>query len=119
MPAKLSTHALDTYHGKPAAGLLIQLFRLDGRGERTLLKTSVTNSDGRTDAPFLEADQMQEAIYELVFAVGDYFKKTGVPLAQTAFLDEVPVRFTIADSLGSYHVPLVFTPWAYSTYRGS
>ena len=119
MPAKLSTHALDTYQGKPAAGVLIQLFRLDSRDQRTLIKTCITNSDGRTDGPLLEADQMQAGIYELVFAVGSYFKKAGIHLLQAAFLDEVPVRFTIADSLGSYHVPLVFTPWSYSTYRGS
>lgn len=119
MPAKLSTHALDVCQGKPAAGLSIQLFRLDNLGQRTLLKTGILNSDGRTDAPLLDPDQMQVGAYELVFAVGSYFEKAGIVPVRPAFLGEVPVRFSISDTLASYHVPLVFTPWSYSTYRGS
>jgi len=119
MAAKLSTHALDTYQGKPAAGLRVYLFYFDAAGERSLLQNVVTNADGRTDAPLLDAEQMFPGIYEIVFAVGAYFAKEGVVPVKPAFLGEVPVRFTIADRLGSYHVPLVFSPWAYSTYRGS
>ena len=107
MNAKLSTHVLDTTRGKPAAGMTITLSR-----GGTLLKTVKTNSDGRTDAPLLAASEMVTGEYELVFHVGDYF---GV----REFLDRVPVRFTIIDATASYHVPLLCSPWAYSTYRGS
>jgi 5-hydroxyisourate hydrolase len=119
MPGKLSTHALDIHQGKPAAGLLILLFRVDTKGQREAIKSATTNADGRTDAPLLSADEMRAGAYELVFAVGDYFARTGVQLPRPAFLDEVPVRFSIADAAASYHVPLLFSPWAYSTYRGS
>lgn len=119
MPAKLSTHALDTSQGKPAAGLPILLFRLEGQAGRSLLKRVITNGDGRTDEPLLESQEMQAGVYELVFSVGVYFEKMGTASARPAFLEEVPVRFTITDPQGSYHVPLVFSPWSYSTYRGS
>jgi 5-hydroxyisourate hydrolase len=95
----------------------LELWRLDGA--RTLLKTAVTNADGRTDPPLLAAHEMAAGQYELVFLVGDYFAaKTPVP-ARERFLDTVPVRFGIADANASYHVPLLCSPWAYSTYRGS
>jgi 5-hydroxyisourate hydrolase len=119
MPGKLSTHALDIHQGKPAAGLLILLHRIDAKGQRSALKSATTNADGRTDAPLLSADEMKPGTYELVFAVGDYFARAGVTLPAPAFLDEVPVRFCIADAAAGYHVPLLFSPWAYSTYRGS
>jgi 5-hydroxyisourate hydrolase len=119
MPGKLTTHALDIHQGKPAAGLSIFLFRLDAKGRREAMKSATTDADGRTEAPLLAPGEMQAGTYELVFAVGDYFTRAGVPLPSPAFLDEVPVRFSIADASASYHVPLLFSPWAYSTYRGS
>jgi len=114
MPAKLSTHVLDLTTGKPAAGLKIELWRHDPKP--MLLKTVVTNGDGRTDAALLAAADMAAGTYELVFLVKDYFGARGV---DCTFLDRVPVRFGITDVSGSYHVPLLVTPWAYSTYRGS
>ena len=114
MPGKLSTHVLDTARGGPAAGVKIELWRLDP--ERTLIKTVVTNDDGRTDSPLLGAGEMAAGGYELVFSVGDYFESRGV---KSPFFDQVPVRFQIADAGAPYHVPLVATPWSYSTYRGS
>ena len=105
----LSTHVLDTMRGRPAAGMKIELWSRD-RSE--LITSATTNSDGRTDAPLLSGDQMQAGTYELVFHVGDYF-------GERSFLDQVPVRFTISGATAKYHVPLLVTPWAYSTYRGS
>ena len=118
MPAKLSTHVLDTAHGCPAAGMKIELWSLDGE-ERTLLSTAKTNADGRTDAPLLASQEMKTGQYELVFFVGDYFATKSTALPKTRFLDKVPVRFGIADAGAGYHVPLLVSPWAYSTYRGS
>jgi 5-hydroxyisourate hydrolase len=117
MPAKLSTHVLDTAHGCPAHKMKIELWRLDGA--RTLLKTVFTNADGRTDAPLLAAEELKSGQYELVFFVGDYFAAKSVATTGVRFLDAVPVRFGIADAMASYHVPLLCSPWAYSTYRGS
>ena len=117
MPAKLSTHVLDTAHGRPAQGMKIELWQW---GERpTLLKTVTTNGDGRTDQPLLSQHDMREGTYELVFFVGDYFAKESPPAAKTPFLDRVPVRFGIGDATASYHVPLLCSPCSYSTYRGS
>ena len=117
MPAKLSTHVLDTAHGCPAHGIKIELWRLDGA--LTLLKTVFTNADGRTDAPLLAAEELKAGQYELVFFVGDYFAAKTPTASTTRFLETVPVRFGIADATASYHVPLLCSPWAYSTYRGS
>jgi 5-hydroxyisourate hydrolase len=117
MPAKLSTHVLDTAYGCPAYGIKIELWRLDGT--RTLLKTVFTNGDGRTDQPLLAADEFKMGQYELVFFVGDYFAAKAPPSSAIRFLDTVPVRFGVADASASYHVPLLCSPWAYSTYRGS
>ena len=117
MPAKLSTHVLDTACGCPAHGIKIELWRLDGA--RTLLKTVFANADGRTDAPLLAADELKTGQYELVFFVGDYFATKSEAPVGVRFLDTVPVRFGIADATASYHVPLLCSPWAYSTYRGS
>ena len=119
MPGRLTTHVLDIAHGRPAAGLLIELWTMDGGdGDRALLKTVWTNADGRTDAPLLEGNALRPGVYEFVFAVGDYFAGRQ-ELPSPAFLDRVPVRFGIADAGAHYHVPLLVSPWAYSTYRGS
>jgi 5-hydroxyisourate hydrolase len=111
---KLSTHVLDTTAGKPAAKVKIELFR-----EKTLLKTAETNQDGRCDAPLLEGADLTEGRYELVFHAGDYFAAQGVALPEPRFVDRVTIAFGIADASQNYHVPLVVTPWSYSTYRGS
>jgi 5-hydroxyisourate hydrolase len=115
---RLTTHALDTATGRPAAGLKLELFRLDG-GERTLLKTVVTNSDGRCDAPLLQGPELVSGQYELLFHVGDYLRAGKAELPDPPFLDLVPLRFGIADATQHYHVPLLVSPYAYSTYRGS
>lgn len=108
---KLTTHVLDTASGKPGAGMRIELAKLEGRGWARL-KTVTTNQDGRTDQPLLEGKDLLPGTYRLLFHVGDYFK-------DRAFLDEVPVRFNVADAGAHYHVPLLCTPWSYTTYRGS
>jgi 5-hydroxyisourate hydrolase len=105
-------------NGKPAAGVKIALYRLDGEA-RSLVKEVVTNADGRTDAPLLTGDDYKTGQYELVFRIGDYFRGLGANLPQPAFLDTVPLRFGIAEADGHYHVPLLASPWSYSTYRGS
>ena len=115
---KLSTHVLDTAHGCPAAGVRIELWSLAGDA-RKLVKTATTNADGRTEAPLLAAEELRAGPYEVVFYVGDYFALRDVALAEPRFLDQVPVRFSIADASASYHVPLLVSPWSYSTYRGS
>jgi len=107
--ARLSTHVLDTANGRPAVGLQVKLFTC-GR----LLKEVFTNSDGRTSEPLLSGDRIEPGVYELVFSVGAYF---GTPAG--AFLNEVVVRFGIADEFGNYHVPLLVSPYGYTTYRGS
>ena len=115
---KLSTHVLDTTQGKPGAGVGIELYVLDGDARR-LLRSAVTNQDGRCDAPLLEGESMRAGRYELVFAAGDYFAAQGVALPEPRFIDRVTIAFGIADPAQNYHVPLVVTPWSYSTYRGS
>jgi 5-hydroxyisourate hydrolase len=118
---KLSTHVLDTAHGRPGAGVKVELYALDGDGHtgRTLLKTAVTNDDGRCGAPLLEGDALRPGRYELVFHAGDYFAAQGVELPAPRFLDRIGIAFGVHDSAQNYHVPLVMTPWSYSTYRGS
>ena len=115
---RLSTHVLDNANGKPARGVAIELFAVDGGNRRSVLRT-VTNADGRTDSPLMTGEAFRPGSYELVFEVGAYFKALGTPTADPPFLDSVPVRFTIAEPEGHYHVPLLVTPWSYSTYRGS
>ena len=115
---KLSTHVLDTTQGKPGAGVGIELYAVAGAG-RTLLKTDTTNHDGRCSSPLLEGDSLLAGQYELVFAAGDYFAAQGVELPQPRFIDKVIIAFGIAKVDENYHVPLVVTPWSYSTYRGS
>ena len=114
MPGKLSTHVLDLTTGRPAAGMRIELWNLDGKPHQ--LKAVVTNLDGRTDEPLLASATMFVGTYELLFFVKDYFVTHH---KDSPFLDRVPVRFAIADAKATYHVPLLVTPWAYQTYRGS
>lgn len=118
--ARLSTHVLDTMNGRPAAGVKIALYRLGNGEARSLVKEVVTNADGRTDVPLLAGDDYKTGQYELVFRIGDYFRALGgATLPQPAFLDIVPLRFGISEADGHYHVPLLASPWSYSTYRGS
>jgi 5-hydroxyisourate hydrolase len=116
---KLSTHVLDITKGKPGAGVKVALYAVDASGAKKLLKSTVTNDDGRCDSPLLQGADMQAGKYELVFAAGDYFAGQGVDLPSPRFVDEVVIAFGIADAAQNYHVPLVVSPWAYSTYRGS
>jgi 5-hydroxyisourate hydrolase len=116
----LSTHVLDTMNGCPAAGMRVTLEALDGNGAARTIKTLTLNSDGRNDGgPLLNAETMAVGRYRLTFAVAAYFREKGVSLPEPAFLDSVPLEFGIADANGHYHVPLLVSPWAYSTYRGS
>ncbi len=110
---KLTTHVLDTALGKPAAGLKIEVW-----GDE-LLKTIITNSDGRADAPLLEGVAFSTGCYELRFFAGDYLRSLGLTLAEPLFLDVIPIRFGIADASQHFHVPLLLSPYGYSTYRGS
>ncbi|QPC89442.1 hydroxyisourate hydrolase [Mesorhizobium sp. INR15] len=114
---RLTTHVLDTASGKPAAGMSIAFYRHDGTA-RTHLKTVVTNADGRCDAPLLAGADFRTGEYELVFAAGDYLRRQGTVLPEPAFLDSVPIRFGMAEAV-HYHVPLLVSPYGYSTYRGS
>jgi 5-hydroxyisourate hydrolase len=116
--AKLSTHVLDTAAGVPAAGMAFRLERIDPDA-RIDLKRGVTNADGRSEGPLLDASEMQVGNYELHFEVAAYFRQRGVAQDQPSFLDVVTLRFGIADAAGNYHVPLLVSPWSYSTYRGS
>lgn len=115
---RLTTHVLDTAAGTPGQGMSITLHKIvDNR--RETLKTVVTNHDGRCDQPLLEGADFAAGVYELEFAAGNYFRAQGVKLPEPAFLDVVPLRFGIADVNAHYHVPLLVSPWSYSTYRGS
>lgn len=114
---RLTTHVLDTATGKPAAGLTIELYRLGSVPER--LTVATTNADGRVDAPLLEGDAFAAGAYELRFHAGDYLRKAAVALPNPPFLDIIPIRFGVADANAHYHVPLLLSPYGYSTYRGS
>ena len=115
---KLTTHVLDTAHGMPGAGVAVSLHRL--AGERSLLvKSVVTNADGRCDAPLLEGAALTAGRYRLVFAAGAYFAAKGLVLPDPPFVDDVVLDFGVADPGAHYHVPLLVSPWSYSTYRGS
>jgi 5-hydroxyisourate hydrolase len=114
---RLTTHVLDTSLGKPAAGLAISLRRAGKHGAP--LVSAVTNADGRLDQPLLQGDTMEAGSYELVFDAGAYFDRLGVSLPEPKFLDQVVIRFGIADPSAHYHVPLLLSPFGYSTYRGS
>ena len=113
---RLTTHVLDTARGRPGAGIAVRLYALDG--ERTLLASAVTNTDGRTDQPLLDASAFRAGRYELEFSVGPYFAASGAVTADPPFLDDVVIRVQLADG-EHYHVPLLVSPWSYSTYRGS
>ena len=115
---RLSTHVLDTATGRPAIGMRIDFAVRDG-DRWQVLKTLLTNADGRTDAPVLSAEEMRVGEFELTFHVADYYRALGTANAEPPFLDRVPVRFGLADRNAHYHVPLLCTPWSYSTYRGS
>ena len=117
--AGLSTHVLDNVRGGPASGVSIELFGIAADGARTPLAKTVTNADGRTDAPLIGAAEARVGTYEIVFHIGDYFRRTGAAKGEPAFLDIIPIRFAIADPGAHYHVPLLVTPWSYATYRGS
>ena len=117
--AGLTTHVLDVARGGPAAGVRVELYEFAPGGERTLVADVLTNADGRTDAPLISAGNARAGRFELVFHAGDYFRRQGVKTADPPFLDLIPIRFAIADPGAHYHVPLLVSPWSYSTYRGS
>lgn len=114
---RLTTHVLDTASGRPAAGLEIWLYRLSGNSHKKI-KSVVTNADGRCDAPLLEGKDFKAGQYELVFFAGDYLRRQGSVLPDPPFLDQVPIRFGLAED-AHYHVPLLISPYGYSTYKGS
>ena len=119
MSGKLTTHVLDTANGCPAKGIAIALWQFDSNNDsKSLLKTVETDNDGRTDEPLLAGAEFEKGVYELIFAVGNYFARYG-DYAEPLFLDKIPIRFGIADIEAHYHVPLLVSPWSYSTYRGS
>ena len=128
----VTTHVLDLARGRPAAGMRVDLYWLGSSGgpsavaeddsaatERTLVTTVVTNEQGRCDAPLVAPPDLHRGYYELVFHVGSYLAATGAAVVEPPFLDRVPVRFGVHDPQAHYHVPLLVSPWAYSTYRGS
>ena len=113
---KLTTHCLDTFSGKPAAGVKVDIYLVSGKREK--LNSIILNNNGRADKPLVEGTNFKEGQYELVFFVGDYFKKI-TDLPTTPFLNEIVIKFGVSNSKEHYHVPLLVTPWSYSTYRGS
>jgi 5-hydroxyisourate hydrolase len=115
---QLTTHVLDTAHGMPGSGIEVRLYRAGPRGYE-IVKSMVTNADGRGDVPLLEGAAMLAGRYRLVFGAAAYFRRIGTPLADPPFVDEVTLDFGIAEVDAHYHVPLLFSPWSYSTYRGS
>lgn len=115
---RLTTHALDTAHGLPGRNIEVRLYRKTPNS-RLELKSVQTNHDGRCDQPLLEGDAFQSGVYEIDFHIGAYLAKLGTTLPEPAFLDVVTLRFGVADPSQHFHVPIVFTPWSYSTYRGS
>ena len=118
MAGRVTTHVLDTARGKPASGVKISLFRV-ADGLHHLLGQTTTNADGRTDAPMLTGKDFTVGSYELVFYAGDYLRDTGQAAGDVLFLDQIPIRFGVPDAGQHYHVPLLISPFAYSTYRGS
>jgi len=113
---KLTTHCLDTFSGKPAAGVKVDVYLVSGKREK--LNSIILNNNGRSDKPLVEGTNFKEGQYELVFFVGDYFKKIS-DLPTTPFLNEIIIKFGVSNPKEHYHVPLLVTPWSYSTYRGS
>jgi 5-hydroxyisourate hydrolase len=117
--AGLTTHVLDVTRGGPARDVAVELYALGEHGARALIASVRTNSDGRTDRPLIAPADSRVGHFELLFHIGDYYRTTGAATADPPFLDEVPLRFAIADPSAHYHVPLLVSPWSYSTYRGS
>ena len=117
-PGHLTTHVLDTANGRPAAGMAVALYRIV-EGNRRPMTTATTNADGRCQAPLLQGAELETGVYELAFEAGAYFATQGNPLSDPPFLDQVVLRFGISDAAAHYHVPLLVSPWSYSTYRGS
>jgi 5-hydroxyisourate hydrolase len=117
--AGVTTHVLDVSRGQPADGVRVELYELAGGSDRELIADVVTNADGRTDKPLMSADQAHAGQFELIFHAGDYFRRRREELADPPFLDIIPIRFGLADPQAHYHVPLLVSPWSYSTYRGS
>ncbi len=117
--AGLTTHVLDIARGAPACGVKVELYEFAADGGRRLVTTTTTNSDGRTDTPLIAKGEARVGRFELVFHAGDYFRAQGAQLADPPFLDVVPIRFAVANPAAHYHVPLLVSPWSYSTYRGS
>lgn len=115
----LTSHILDTTRGVAAAGVTIALYHLTEDGSRNLVQKTISNHDGRCDAPLLEGENFKAGCYELEFSIGDYFAEQGIDMPEPRFLDVVVLRFGIADEDSHYHVPLLVTPYSYSTYRGS
>ena len=115
---RLTTHVLDAAHGCPGSSIRVELYRVEGQ-QLTLVNSALTNSDGRVDAPLLEGDAYRTGVYQLQFSAGDYYRARGVALPDTAFLDVVVLRFGIDEAQEHYHVPLLISPYSYSTYRGS
>ena len=118
MTACLTSHVLDTARGGPAVGMRLELFSLENQ-TKSLLKSTSTNNDGRTDKPLLDAGNIEAGNYQIDFYVGEFFENCGISISQPKFLDIIPVEFGIADEKGHYHVPLLASPWSYSNYRGS
>jgi 2-oxo-4-hydroxy-4-carboxy-5-ureidoimidazoline decarboxylase len=116
---RLSTHALDTHSGGPAAGVALELVELSELGSSRVVTRTITNSDGRTDAPLIGGRPVPIGRYELTFSVGKYFAERQVSISDPPFLDQIPLRFSVSDPEGHLHVPLLVTPWSYATYRGS
>ena len=118
LPPKLSTHALDTYTGKQAAGIRIDLYAVEG-DNRKLLKSVRANDEGRVTENLLNENDLKVGRYEIVFHVAEYYKRMGIQQTAPEFLDVVPIRIAIYDATSRYHVPLYFSPWGFMTYRGS
>ncbi|MGB3384521.1 hydroxyisourate hydrolase [Marinomonas sp.] len=114
----LTTHVLDTAHGTPAAKVSVTLYRLND-GQKTTIMNTVTNDDGRCEQPILPDSDFKKGVYELEFAIGDYYRSKNIPLEEPLFLDDVIIRFGISDESSHYHVPVLVSPYGYSTYRGS
>jgi 2-oxo-4-hydroxy-4-carboxy-5-ureidoimidazoline decarboxylase len=119
LTGRLSTHVLDTTSGRPAAGVVVELFEISDEDVRRLVARRVTNADGRTDGPLIHGGPLPIGTYELRFSIGEYFARTSENLADPPFLGTVPLRFSVAEPEAHYHVPLLASPWSYSTYRGS
>jgi 5-hydroxyisourate hydrolase len=117
--SRLSTHVLDTANGRPAEAVALVLSRIGPDGSRTVLVKTRTDRDGRTARPLLEGEDFQVGTYEIAFAMGDYFRGLGTAMPEPPFVDVVPLRFGVADIASHYHVPLLASPWSFSTYRGS